>query len=824
MKPPSLRTLAFLATDVALVAVSVMHIPSLKEFTSVPFIVSETEGKVVITQILQPPLCPDLRVGDELVHYLGRPLVAISVMEFPAQTASIGQWVDIEYRRAGKVSGATVQLVPEIDLTYLVLVLFIGIITWCVAVFVLLMRPRELAASALHWALISMATVVVIVSDEVVPSSSLGYWSSVLFFISYGGVATSFLFFITIFPHHKRGPLWSKILLVFAPIAGLLVPIIYHHFRAFSLLSIEEFLMFRRWFTLFHVALLTYFGVGVFNFIHSYIRAESSAERRQLKWIVWGLCIGPTPFLLLTLLPGFIAPAYAIPEEYTLAFLIVIPVAFAISCIKYHALDVEVVISRTSAYAVALGVLVGIYVLVVGAVASLVGETTASTGAAVLVALLFQPVRTMIQHVVDRRFFRIRYNYREAQRKINEDLKYCLDVHQLAEVVVNRIDEVIPTERIGFFVLKQPGNRVHLETHTGFTLLQGRSVGLDTLRLKTQLRLPVAIDGRVEPGIHYESADEEVFKRWGMTLVVSMLSEKLDILGFLVLGDKKSGARFTSEDVDLLDNIGSQAGMALERLTLQQQLILKKAEAQRLEELNRLKSDFVSYVSHELKTPLTSIKMFSELLQPRQRTKDGKAREYLHIIEGEADRLDRMVTTILDSAKIEQGVKEYQFSEVDLRKVAGHVLDILKYQLDKDGFRVTFKPGRNPLFIYADADAVAQAMINLISNAIKYSSHTRKLRVSLSHDVDSILCSVQDRGVGISAEAVPHLFEKFYRDPHQSRYVQGVGLGLPLVKHIMDAHGGRVDVKSELGKGSTFALSFPITRLNGEAEKKDTDR
>jgi signal transduction histidine kinase len=824
MKHLTARSAFYLVVDIALAVICILHVPSLRELARAPFVVKELDGRVIVTEILQPPLCPDLRVGDELLGILDRRVTTAEVEEFLTRHSSIDQWVNIEYRRSGLTLRATVRLVPALTIDYVILVALIGIVTCCLAVFVLLMRPQEVAANILHWAMMSMAVVVVIAFDEVTPHSKLGYLSSVLFFVSYAGVATTFFMFTAMFPRPKQAPTWLKLLATNAPVVAVLVPVIYHHSRAVAFLSVDEFIAFRGWFDLFYILLFVYVTGGLFNLVHSYVTSAATVERKQLKWILWGLCIGPTPFLLLTLLPRLIAPEYVIPEEYTLAFLLVIPIAFAISCIKYHALDVELVISRTTSYAIVVGSLGLIYLLVVGTAASIVSNATASVGGAVIVAFLFEPVRRRAMHFVDRRFFRVRYNFREAQRKVSDEIKNCLDVGQLSSLVIARIDEVIPVERIGFFLLKQPGNRIRVSAEKGFELLERHGLEFDPTQLKTGLQLPVCVDSRIEPGVLHEPADDDVFRRWGMTLVFSMLSEKHDFLGFLVLGAKKSGARFTSEDVDLLSNIATQAGLAIERLTLQQQLILKQAEAQRLEELNRLKSDFVSYVSHELKTPLTSIKMFSELLQSRQKTKDGKTQEYLQIIEGEADRLDRMVTTILDSAKIEQGVKEYQFNEVDLRKIASHVMEIMKYQLDKNKFTVRFSPGSRSLKVHTDADAVAQAIINLISNSIKYSVQRKYLKLSLGRNGDWVSCSIQDRGSGISSEALPHLFERFYRDPRISKDVQGVGLGLPLVKHIMDAHGGNVDVKSEPGKGSTFILSFPVNLHKDEITQEDSGR
>jgi two-component system phosphate regulon sensor histidine kinase PhoR len=204
--------------------------------------------------------------------------------------------------------------------------------------------------------------------------------------------------------------------------------------------------------------------------------------------------------------------------------------------------------------------------------------------------------------------------------------------------------------------------------------------------------------------------------------------------------------------------------------------------------------------------------MFAELLRARARRADRKTLEYLQIIEGESDRLDRMVTTILDSARIDRGVKEYHFQNADLAEITRSVMSAMNYQLSKHGFsvRLTGLSGGRRYPVHVDRDAVMEAIINLIANSIKYSAAKKHLKIALSRKGGFVQCTVEDRGRGISPEVLPHIFEKFYRDPAQSRRVQGVGLGLPLVKHIMDAHGGEVIVKSTPGRGSVFSLQLPV--------------
>jgi signal transduction histidine kinase len=234
-----------------------------------------------------------------------------------------------------------------------------------------------------------------------------------------------------------------------------------------------------------------------------------------------------------------------------------------------------------------------------------------------------------------------------------------------------------------------------------------------------------------------------------------------------------------------------------------------------------MKSDFVSYVSHELRTPLTSIKMFTDILKSRTTHLNPKARGHVRIIEEEADRLARMVTTILDSARIEQGAKEYHPAEADLCRLAKNALQTMAFQLKQHGFRVKTRFPSGAVHVMADTDAVTQAVLNLIANAIKYSAEKKQLTVAVARAGALVSCSVSDRGRGIPEESIPHLFERFYRDPTVKQNVEGVGLGLPLVKHIMAAHNGSVEVSSTVGVGSTFRLVFPalVNSVNKASRK-----
>ncbi len=233
----------------------------------------------------------------------------------------------------------------------------------------------------------------------------------------------------------------------------------------------------------------------------------------------------------------------------------------------------------------------------------------------------------------------------------------------------------------------------------------------------------------------------------------------------------------------------------------------------REKEIAEMKSDFVSNVSHELRTPLSSIKAYVEMLVDGEAHDEATRAEFYNIIQGEANRLGRLIDNILNISRIESGVIKVQREHVSLPGVIKDVIDVLLPQARAKQIELLEIP--TPIFfqVFADKDMIYQAVLNLISNSIKYTPNGGKVSVSIVVDEHSrtVNVSVADNGVGIPATDLPHLFEKFYRVADHKKMAKGTGLGLNLVKHIIETvHGGKVSVTSELGKGSTFTFSLPM--------------
>jgi signal transduction histidine kinase len=240
-------------------------------------------------------------------------------------------------------------------------------------------------------------------------------------------------------------------------------------------------------------------------------------------------------------------------------------------------------------------------------------------------------------------------------------------------------------------------------------------------------------------------------------------------------------------------------------------------DVQRDVRLAEMRSQFVSSVSHELKTPLTAIRMFAEtLLLGRARHPDARE-EYLETIVNESERLTRLLNNVLDFSKIEQGKKLYRLEPHSLGAIVRAAAKAMQYPLSQQGFelRVSIDDRLPP--VSADADAVEQAILNLLSNAMKYSGQSRTIDLMARRDGDRAVVAVTDRGVGIAPHEQRRIFEKFYRieGPDRDR-TPGTGLGLTLVEHVARAHGGAVHVESVPGEGSTFSIVLPLAAAPDE--------
>lgn len=224
-----------------------------------------------------------------------------------------------------------------------------------------------------------------------------------------------------------------------------------------------------------------------------------------------------------------------------------------------------------------------------------------------------------------------------------------------------------------------------------------------------------------------------------------------------------------------------------------------------------MRTQFAASVSHELKTPLTSIRMFAEALTMGVQKKPEAQKEYLRTIISESERLSRLLNNVLDFSKIEQGTRTYRFETTSLEEVIHAAEKAMAFPMDQKGFHLQVEIEGGIPEIQADRDALEQAVLNLLHNAMKYSGESREIQLKLFRNGNMAQVDVTDHGIGIVEEDRDRIFGKFYRvSGIENQKIPGTGLGLTIVSHIAQSHGGRMEVKSQPGEGSTFSLILPL--------------
>jgi len=269
-------------------------------------------------------------------------------------------------------------------------------------------------------------------------------------------------------------------------------------------------------------------------------------------------------------------------------------------------------------------------------------------------------------------------------------------------------------------------------------------------------------------------------------------------------------------------NFGWNIGLALLlAAVLMAGVFLAFRFADRAMRLSDMKSEFISNVSHELKTPLASIRVFAELLRLGRARTPERVQAYGGHIETEARRLSSLIDNILDFSRIESGRKTYRFAPTDVAALVAAAVETFRAPLAESGFALRYEPpGEELPEIPLDAAAIDQALSNLVDNAVKYSGDAREVIVRVTRAPRHVVVSVSDRGIGIPKQEHGKVFERFHRvGTNLVHDVKGSGLGLSIVRHIVEAHHGKVTVDSQPGAGSTFSMYLPVRA--GEREPSD---
>jgi signal transduction histidine kinase len=753
------------------------------------------DNKLIIEQIFSNN--STLQRSDSIVSVNNYPINSQEELEFILDSKSKKDSVLLTIKRNYRLISLTEGLVQFYSTIYLVMQLFASLVFISLALFVYVKRKEDPGAQMFNW--IFMFSSIIICTTwgrYTIDPHGVGHFIRSVFGLSYSLTGVMFLHFTLIFPSKKNR--WNRGLpyLYAAAIILTLISATYFHI-ATSNFDLVYFSKYMQTFNIIRIFFVLSVIAGIYNIFISYIRAKEEYERRKLRWILLGLAIGPAALIFLWILPQIVFSQGLIAEEYVVLGMLSVPITCSIAIVKYQLLNIDSIFKRGTIYLIVLFFVLIIYIISVIVTTIFIDSFSFSTSlisstiSAVIIASLFHPIKNWSTQFVDKKFFNVKYVYRKVEREFIEQLLVCHDEISVNNLVVDTINKYISCEFVRLVFSGDSNYKID---------------DFPPLDYSTKIP-PYAKNEVMEPGSNFINL-EGIYGQTNVAAVFIIASNKNGYIGLLLLGKKKSHFRFSLEDVDLISSICDQTALAMDRILFQQKLICEELESRRLKELNELKSFFVSSVTHELKTPLTAIKLFAELIEDSSSLSDEKKNEYSEIIINETDRLTRLIDNVLNTTKIEKGIKTYQHQIVNLNECITEAVRIMKYQLERDAFEYEINLDQNKLLLWGDRDSLVETIINLISNSIKYSTDTKFITISSYKEGKHIYFKIKDAGIGVCEKDRSRIFLPFERGSMNKDIIAGAGLGLAIVKHFVDAHNAQINLESEINAGTIITIQF----------------
>lgn len=658
--------------------------------------------------------------------------------------------------------------------------LFVSLIFCTVGLYVFLKRPRNAASSLL--CLIGLFFGLMLSSNMIwamgvskalyvqVFAMSVGPWLILHFFL----VLPEERSWLHNNPRVYAVYIPAAITLVLYPLIGLANDQPVQWFRTFRLLEVG-------------VGLIAAGGVAIYN----YLGAVSIKTRQQMKIVLIACMAAIVPFLLLYLLPEAIWRQKILPPEFSILLVSFIPLGMGYAVVTRKLMDIDVFIRRGVVYG--LITMVMAIILSVAIILALVYQKSLTVPQEIVLALvlgaiatiLFSPAKKGIETLVDRLLYKDRYEYRQIIQSLSTSLKSANDLNDVSRLVVG----------VTVHTLNLAGGCLFLKTQSNpfqVTAAQGTFTAPD--KQKQMLNL---ISERSQT-TEFPNLASTVYE--DIAFLVPLMAGGQEV-GMLCLSKKSSRQDFSSDDIYLLQGIASVTAMALHSIMLIRDVSMRDT--------------FVSVASHELRTPMTSILGYADLLLRRD-PPDATRQRWLKNIIDNSQRVSHIVDDLLNVSRIQSGKATIRLESARLPDILEETLYLIRESTDKHEFAVDIEPALPD--VLADRDKLSQVIVNLLSNAVKYSPNGGLITLSAHHDKvrNRIVVSVTDEGIGISPEDKASLFTTFHRIQRpETQGIRGSGLGLYIAKEWVEKMGGEIRLESELNKGSTFFIALPSSQDYG---------
>lgn len=733
-----------------------------------------------------------------------------------------GDIVNVQLLRDNNTIDVDIQTIHYYNTLYFIVLLITGLAFLLSSAFVLIKIEDRIIAQVFHLCLFSAFVMLFYTWGSL---KALGSGLNIIIRIAYDIsliiVSVSLLHFSFVFPKVKSQKVSLYFKIIYAIIGLAALPIAYINYSYITSpnpeISSAYFYINE---SILKSVIAPCFMITVINYFHSYIIYKDYASRGKLLWIFLGLLPGPALYVFFYRLTAILFGEAMMSETSMIAILILTPISLMIATVRYQLFDVRTIYRRSIVYGSVLALLALLYVGMIYLFSKVIQQEfehligIPNAIAALVNVLLFHPIKTWVQNFVDKKFFKVKYDHKEVEHDFLKEIKKSYSQEDINRLVEDTISKIMPVDNYYFFVYSEESDDLKIVNSTKRMINQDDLYRIKEICKKNySKKLPIASPEALDGDIEYIE-DVWIKEMIHGELTLTSFTEQGRLINALSLGKKLSGFRYRDNDISILRIFAFESGNAIQRIELQKKLLFHKEETKRLEEISSMKSFFVSSVSHELKTPLTSIRMFAELISVQANLDDNKKTEYLNIIQGECGRLNRLVDNVLDFSKIERGSKEYIFSDVDLNGLIESVITMLRYRLDMLKFDFDYELSDAELIISADKDSVSEVIINLISNSMKYTGDVKHIRIKSFPTGKDACFEIRDKGIGIPKDEQKNIFEPFYRSKYYKAKVRsGAGIGLSLVNNIVTSHKGRIELESEEGKGSAFRIYFPKVKI-----------
>ncbi|MCD6080450.1 MAG: hypothetical protein B6D53_03740 [Candidatus Omnitrophica bacterium 4484_49] len=432
--------------------------------------------------------------------------------------------------------------------------------------------------------------------------------------------------------------------------------------------------------------------------------------------------------------------------------------------------------------------------------------------------------------------------FQKIQKELDKKLKALNTLYKITQTVsrtfetekiLDSIDlddvEELGFEKLLFFIFDDERKKIAIKKTLGYKDREPQ-IPRNILDSLATLKSPIYIGSKVHIPEGLQPLAQEL-ELTSMIIVPLTIREKN--VGVMIVGNTKTYKKPSESDIEILSLLANQLVQSMENAKLYEQLWKSYQELEErvkertreleeankaLQKVNQMKTEFVSAVAHELRTPLTSIKGYATILSSGRLGEVKKEqKERLERINKHSHELVNLVNDLLDIARIEAGKTTMKTEETDLNEVLKDVEEVILPQAEEKKLRFVINNKAGIEKIYADRVHLERVLVNLLGNALKFTPENGEIGVVIQKEGDSILFEVYDTGIGIPEKDLDKIFDEFYRaDNPINRERKGTGLGLPLVKKIIDAHGGKIWAKSKPGEGSRFFFTLPLRKGVGD--------